>query len=246
MVPSADHTVWVYMGSTSHTVYVVRAQPFRDMALPWQKVLDYSCVWAEGQTTAAGTFDAIWDKIDDLNATDMKYWGATPLPPEAGTTKWLLKNKDGSCGAWARFFDDLCACQRITAAWKIIDPKPTSPYPGHAYLGFIVCEINFGPMRFNDDPPFRYRLSEIDVSPEGILGQGRETPSVKCFDDHVVNVYDGKIYDPSYGTGPYDDLHAWEEEAIEAYISTVTCAPPANDYKVKVNGTQETEVKWKD
>jgi len=48
MVPSADDTVWVYMGSTSHTVYLVRAQPFRDMALPWQKVLDYSCVWAQG------------------------------------------------------------------------------------------------------------------------------------------------------------------------------------------------------
>jgi hypothetical protein len=234
---------WIGCGETTHTVYVVRSEPIRNMVVPWQKILDYSCVWAEGQVGAQEAFAAIWDKIDDLNATDMKYWGAAP-PAGGATTKGLLKHKDGKCGAWGEFFDHLCACQGITAEKKGIVLKNESPYPPHVYSMMIVYDIDFGPMRF--DPPFRYRFTEIDFTPAGIPGQGMPTPSAKHFSNHAVNVYGGKIYDPSYGKGPYDDLHAWEEDAIEAYGS-IACPPPPSgeaDCYIKVNGFRETEVKW--
>lgn len=28
---------------------------------------------------------------------------------------------------------------------------------------------------------------------------------------------DGKIYDPSYGTGPFDNLKAWEEASVAGF-----------------------------
>ncbi|NQT53076.1 hypothetical protein HQ576_13545 [bacterium] len=234
---------WIGCGTTTHTVYVVRSEPVRGMAVPWQKVLDYSCVWAEGQATEPATFGAIWDKIKTRNATGMKYWGTAPPEGEGGvTTQELLQHRDGRCGAWASFFDDLCASQGITAAKRDVEPYPGGLWPPHKYYILIVRNIQFGDVHFNDDWPFVFRLSEIDLSPAGIPGQGMATPASKLFLNHSVNTYGGKIHDPSYGTGPYDHLRDWDHAAIEAYGSTVTA--DGVDNKVAPNFAYIMEVQW--
>lgn len=44
-------------------------------------------------------------------------------------------------------------------------------------------------------------------------GQGG-TPSVWSFGDHCLVKCDGKYYDPSYGTGPYDTLLDWQKASL--------------------------------
>ncbi len=61
---------------------------------------------------------------------------------------------------------------------------------------------------------FPYRAS-LDVFPEeGIPGQGFKDPFSKL-PDHFVVKYDNKIYDPSYGTGPFDKESDHENAAID-------------------------------
>jgi hypothetical protein len=50
----------------------------------------------------------------------------------------------------------------------------------------------------------------------GVPGQGfTEPPSL--FDYHYIAVIDGKYYDPSYGTGPYSDMKAWEQASLDGF-----------------------------
>ncbi len=35
--------------------------------------------------------------------------------------------------------------------------------------------------------------------------------------DHAVAIYDGKLYDPSYGAGPFDDIRAWAVASLAGY-----------------------------
>jgi hypothetical protein len=48
-------------------------------------------------------------------------------------------------------------------------------------------------------------------------GQGNVTPVARSFTDHAIDRYDNEYYDPSYGTGPYSTLKAWEDASIEEY-----------------------------
>jgi hypothetical protein len=38
-----------------------------------------------------------------------------------------------------------------------------------------------------------------------------------AFGDHALVRYDGKYYDPSYGTGPFDSLVEWEDASIDGF-----------------------------
>jgi hypothetical protein len=49
----------------------------------------------------------------------------------------------------------------------------------------------------------------------GISEKARHTnPRRAFFEHHAVIEYDGKLYDPSYGTGPFDNLTAWENTSL--------------------------------
>jgi len=54
------------------------------------------------------------------------------------------------------------------------------------------------------------------ANPPGYFGVG----------DHAVVVYSGKIYDPSYGTGTFDDIRAWAVASLDgfAYLTWTTAA----------------------
>ena len=58
--PGDRHNVTI---SGAHTVYVVLASPQAPMTKPWTEVLDYSCDWADGQTSAASAATQITQKL---------------------------------------------------------------------------------------------------------------------------------------------------------------------------------------
>ena len=35
-------------------------------------------------------------------------------------------------------------------------------------------------------------------------------------------VYNGKIYDPSYGTGPFDNIKQWANASLDGYLMEVS------------------------
>ena len=58
--------------------------------------------------------------------------------------------------------------------------------------------------------------------------------------------YDGKFYDPSYGTGPFDSLTEWEDGSVEGFgVQFIPSNGQAAQFKywlrsIDVKGTQET------
>jgi len=212
--------------SASAKLYLVLATPIGDMASPWTELLDFSCEWAAAKDEEGPVFTAIWEKIETRSATGFKYWGSENTP--GGETDELLENKDGRCRGWACFFEDLNAVHGIEVRyWSV---KPIDPCGG-----LVVKNKEFGPEHDDWDEPFVYSYFELVEQP-GIPGQGMDTPAKKAFLSHGVNLYQGKIYDPCYGLGPFDDLHAWEEAAVFAY------AEKLHEERLKPNDSQETEV----
>jgi len=65
---------WVDMNSSSHLVYVVYDTPKSPMSVPWTEVLDYSCVWADGEMTASGVFTAITTGAYNNSGKDYYGW----------------------------------------------------------------------------------------------------------------------------------------------------------------------------
>ena len=50
----------------------------------------------------------------------------------------------------------------------------------------------------------------------GIPGQNNANPK-STFANHIVVEIGGKIYDPSYGTGPFNNLLAWEDASVAGF-----------------------------
>ena len=53
---------------------------------------------------------------------------------------------------------------------------------------------------------------------DGIKGQNNPNPK-STFDSHALIEIAGKIYDPSYGAGPFNNLREWEDAAIDGFIN---------------------------
>jgi hypothetical protein len=56
----------------------------------------------------------------------------------------------------------------------------------------------------------------LPVDESGVKGQGNPDP-LAVFGDHALVDIGGKIYDPSYGTGPFDSLVKWEDASVDGY-----------------------------
>jgi hypothetical protein len=89
---------------------------------------------------------------------------------------------------------------------------------------------------------------------DGIAGQNERDPASE-FDNHQIVVYQGKIYDPSYGGGPYAGadlnaaLRAWEITSLAGvtYKGPITFEgqyiPDANLTVKQTAGRQDTKFK---
>ncbi len=70
------------------------------------------------------------------------------------------------------------------------------------------------------DEGFQY-VDEVNLWPlEGALGQSTDMPPPD-FPNHIILSVGGRLYDPSYGNGPYDDHEAWEADSLAACAQIV-------------------------
>ena len=181
-----------------------------------------------------------WTLLDDYIALG----GALVCGPNAGTAG-ILRTSVGRCGSWAQLFADTLGMHGIPATDHAVDDYagfPTGPAGSDMML---IKAWTFG--RRGGAGAFPYRtevvipamgarafgaLREVDDAP-GVPGQGSAVvpnpPGWFSVGDHAVDTYNGKIYDPSYGTGPFNTIRAWAKASLAGYatLSRVVFGPAA-------------------
>ena len=77
----------------------------------------------------------------------------------------------------------------------------------------------------------------------GVAGQGNADPRAE-FDNHAIVEYNGKDYDPSYGSPVSNSRTSWEDASLDGYGGYITNSATHIEYKwiweSDPKGTQET------
>lgn len=76
---------------------------------------------------------------------------------------------------------------------------------------------------------------------DGVGAQGINDPD-SVFSDHVTVCLGNQIYDPSYGTGPFDGINDWEKNSLSAHAIYTTIKNPANMQKYTLVWILEQEL----
>lgn len=126
----------------------------------------------------------------------MDYWGAycnvSSDPPTCFDPDGIPKNGDGRCQGWQGFFIDILKTQSISS-------EPV----------FLVAKRR--------QAPTECKWLESSIIVRSNRGQGDATnPAPVKFNGHAIVKARGKLYDPSYGTGPFADIKAWENASLLA------------------------------
>jgi hypothetical protein len=193
-------------------------------------VVHTACAYAIGQTTESNIVAAIWSKfatrqVPRWNETNgMLYYGTNALAHiNQGTNSFawtdkLVKYADGQCGAWQNFFHDVLALHAIASTMHIIYPPPFGD-------GFIVGTL------------VGTNITDIAAVP----AQNNNNFIPINFQNHGVNLYNGLIYDPSYGRTWTNQL-AWEDGSVALYHTNILYLniTPTN-YVPDIKGTIETQ-----
>ena len=259
---------WKSAGTTKHTVYLVKAVPLTTAkSLMCETLFNIGCRKADGLTDPTAIVNAIYGEFTDQKVArvepskgtlrksmsiehpeddeEMTYWG-NPTQ-DYFTTIDLLKEADGKCGAWARFFMDVLRAQGITGAelYVLKAPSPNSTQLAADYLSEIGLNLSPSPPQdftplllvndwtlFEPSPgngnPSKFRHTDNP----GVAAQGNTLPR-SYFQDHDVVCYGTKFYDPSYGStgpggGPFDSIAAWEHHSIAGYGAGFTGSQAPN------------------
>ena len=211
---------WKTIGTTSHVLYAVLGNPNGTPA--YWTLLDYSCRAAQGQTDPDKVVEEVFKKLSTTtgdgkglrrkrDGVELTYYkdGVKTASSDVFETRDLLSRGDGTarCGAWARFMISTCALHGITTA-QVVKAVPVT---NEAQV-FLVRKCTFNGTG-TLTAPFTHKGQTECVKEDGIAGQGKSNPQF-IFGDHALVEYGGRIYDPSYGAGPYTDLKAWETAGI--------------------------------
>lgn len=124
-------------------------------------------------------------------------------------------NADGAgrCGGWADLLVTMWRSHGVGSASDFgVVPKVTTAL-GYQMV-FLVqnCKFN-GSGTLN--APFTHKGNSECVKQSGAAGQGKTNPQF-VFADHALVEYTtgSHIFDPSYGTGPFNNLTDWEKPSI--------------------------------
>ncbi len=168
----------------------------------------------------------------------------------SATTKELLETGDGKCGAWGLFMADTLKVHGIAAKAVPVEPKP-NPTTGliEAFAiqrwdfqgagGSGNADYPYGNLRPADDNymlkvdgvwQYKYDATDVphatgkDPDPSTGRGQGNTIPKAIFIDHALVRIGDeNKLYDPSYGTGPFvgtdfnSALNKWEDASVAGF-----------------------------
>jgi len=191
---------WVSLGTSQNDAYITLAQP--TCAKMYHTLFHIACKNASEKSGKSEVFKGIWDYFETKAVTthdniSLSYYGKASsralttieytLPNSTSlarqhsiaTTSELLKYKDGKCGAWAAFFQDVL---------KI-----------HALGATKVQMWADGTKIVKYTPSKREQLGAAWFSVNEIPGQNASVPKERCWPDHVFIEYNKKFYDPSYG-----------------------------------------------
>ena len=135
----------------------------------------------------------------------------------------LLQQGDGRCGTWATLFDETLKVQGITAqnVFGIYDNVPCVASATTDYIatygnppstdGYSVKDVFFV-KNWDLSSPNKWNA----VDKPGVEGQGNPNP-IAIFGDHALVRIGTRIYDPSYGTGPFNSVLDWEDASVDGY-----------------------------
>jgi len=204
----SEHLV-VQTGRSTNTLYVTLANP--TVSPLYHTVVHRACKHAAGQTTAQGAVNGIWaylqgmvvQNFEDQPPAGFGYW-RTGNPPI--TTQALITSFDGRCRAWARLLRDALKVHGVSARCAEVLPDATLPNlpPGSVASGILVKNWN---MTGSQPLPL-----------PGVAGQGGVADPESAFANHGLMELGGMLYDPSYGTGPYPTLLAWQQASLDAVL----------------------------
>lgn len=235
------------LGTSRHRIYAILNNPAAPLApvaggaappIPpvYWTAIHFSCVAASGAQTAAalvtgvcnalrasvGTGNGLRRSRDDKR---LAYWirGYDSAGIFNSAAMLGAANGGGRCGAWARFFADTLAIHGVQAAHMRVDTL-------NAGESFLVKNATFTGAGAGV-PPWTHvgqlaAAANCCSKPAGVAGQGNDTPQ-SMFQDHAIVLYNGAIYDPSYGLGPFaaagglTAVQRWEAAALDGLASGV-------------------------
>ena len=197
-------------GRSENLAYVTLERPLTEEL--FHTVVRVGCESAKGKTVPSDIFNAIWEKFktrnivraDTPDAPPMGYYRDASVNNEIFYVWNLLKNNDGRCGAWEDFLRNCVRAQGINDG-RCMVVFVRSPE-------FIRCR---GILYVKNQDTSKGSLVE-PIPETGIPGQGTEDPRNKTFINHALFYFNYKLYDPSYGTGPFLSLESWQRTSLDA------------------------------
>lgn len=202
------------LGSSTHQVYVTLANPNPAVTLHHTTV-HVACDALKGETTDQSLTSKIWAKFTQKNMGNHKgsalhYYD--DWQTQNHTTFALLKNLDGTCDAWVKFFIDLHRVHGNSSLNSFVEFEFMAN-KGIMPDGFFINDWIVGsPSNTNPLYPYkndytvsdyigtsRYLWSSADLADDqGIKGQNVANP-LSIFTNHKMVEIGTTIYDPSYG-----------------------------------------------
>jgi hypothetical protein len=218
---------WVSIRTTNNPIYLTYHDP---VGFPTQNgtnlywtLVHLSSKSAARQNQESEVIAKIWQEFANRNITrrsdgkQLTYYipGATREVTLADATRELLASGHGVSTAWVESFLRVLSAQGIAGGRIIRVVNKDAQTFGVRNTGILVKNNAFPANGTSGDHGYPFLLGEIRRL-EGIPGQGNANPP-NIFNLHYIAQVDGKYYDPSYGTGPYDKLDDWENAALDGF-----------------------------
>jgi hypothetical protein len=170
----------------------------------------------------------------------------------------LVSGGDGQCDAWARLLQRVLSAQSeafVGKAPRVLIKPLQNPAETASALEFLVKKYSTAGPGQSGSGAFPYRYNHACPAPPdwawpdggevidaiGMPGQNSADPA-SSFAVHVVVLYEGEYYDPSYGLGPYPGnvtgARDWENSSVFGFAGQV----PGPRLGVRLNNPQVAEL----
>jgi hypothetical protein len=224
-----------WLDTYSHNdTYVTLGDPVSGCTLYHTSVY-IGCKKADGINDEDALINAIWPTFSGRNVkrfdgTPLKYYESSNYPyttPEYGLSDLLLFS-NGRCNAFQELLINIFKVQGSDKATKE-KFDDTKPYLSEAVNYYKTTHNNHTPEEdgYPNDSDHRgnifyikkWNLTAGTANPTDLQGceaQNKDNP-IAIFENHALVKINNKIYDPSYGGDPYDNIDAWKAGNIVGY-----------------------------
>ena len=225
-----DGSTWASAQASINPLYLTLADPQADV---YYTLLDIACVAAHGKSTEddlvscsfapfktqTGDGKGFPRKGDGLLMSYYKKGVETEATDNTYTTRGILGGPDatGRCGGWASLLLHMWKIHGVTLAGKRWYIRSVDRRSLDSKKRFLVKNIDFSVPGTQGGRYPHAGAGAMKLA--GAPGQGKTNPQFD-FGDHVVVKHGGKLYDPSYGLGPYDDDKSYFAAALDGLASS--------------------------